>query len=272
MSSFSFVNGTASHFIEMIDEEDSIFLQSETFSNGVRQEFTTATDVTGTGFADMIFGGYTDDTMRGGDGDDVIASFEGNDQLFGGTGNDTFMFHYGDGNDEVTVGDGADTIFFGDVYTDELILERLPGDGLKISVLGEDQEITVNDFFDIDNGNNSLMVRSPFSGEMIEYDFHATLASLATQNELLSITGGITEDATSVRDIFFEAAELRPDIITNGFTEDATKVSVVGPISSETPILEHILHGGIPTNGILIHGKSIGGEFDPINDFEPEIA
>ena len=244
--SSSFTNGTASHFIELIDEEDSIFFQSETFSDGSRQEFTTATEVTGTRFADMIFGASTDDTLRGGDGDDVIACSEGDDQLFGGAGNDTFMFDFDGGNDEVTLGDGNDTIFIEHAYADELILEATGGGGLKISVLGEDQEITVNDFYDLDNGKNRLVVRDPSTGELTEYNRLAVAMSQSEQNEVLNITGGIPEDATTVRDIFFEAAELRPEA--------------------------DILQDGPRLSGFFVDGKPIGGEFDPINDFEPEIA
>jgi Ca2+-binding RTX toxin-like protein len=79
-------------------------------------------DVTGTGYADILYGGVFSDTLRGGGGNDyihggnsltgsndnVLDGGEGNDTLISGTGNDSI--NGGAGNDTITAGGGIDTI------------------------------------------------------------------------------------------------------------------------------------------------------------------
>ncbi|MGI9489288.1 MAG: hypothetical protein ACR2RF_26050 [Geminicoccaceae bacterium] len=254
MTSVSFAKGIASHFINVVDELADFFV-SGAYTDGTREEYTTATDVTGSGFADMMFGNDDDNTMRGGDGDDVIEGFFGNDQLFGGAGDDTFCFSYDDGKDEVTLGDGEDTIFFGDFYADQLILENIEDGGLKISIIGEDQEITVNDFFDEDSGNdNRLVVRETSTGELAEFSEAHLAGASFRQSQLLDITGGMPEDATSTVDLFDKAAELEPEAVQAAIAEGS--------------LGDSFYNGGL----YISPGVLIGGEFDPINDFEPEVA
>jgi serralysin len=66
--------------------------------------------VTGTIFADRLFGGFGDDTVIGGGGNDTIYGGDGQDDLYGGTGNDQL---YGNaGSDLMAGGTGSDAFIF----------------------------------------------------------------------------------------------------------------------------------------------------------------
>ncbi len=73
------------------------------------------TTLTGTGFADVLLGRTTNDTINGNEGDDWLAGYVGNDVLNGGDGDDVVIG--GPGNDAINVSQGNDRIVF-DAPTD----------------------------------------------------------------------------------------------------------------------------------------------------------
>jgi Ca2+-binding RTX toxin-like protein len=65
----------------------------------------------GNDLANVILGGYNQDTIEGGSGNDELRGQYGNDVLIGGAGDDLLVG--GDGIDELTGGAGADTFRYG---------------------------------------------------------------------------------------------------------------------------------------------------------------
>jgi Ca2+-binding RTX toxin-like protein len=116
------------------------------------------------GTAATIVGGSGNDTLIGGDQNDTLRGGQGNDVLTGGPGNDTFAFARSDGNDTVHASstDGSDIVAFdAGVAHDQLWFAR-SNDDLVVSVIGEDQSVTVagwyastnNRFAQIDAGDS----------------------------------------------------------------------------------------------------------------------
>lgn len=75
--------------------------------------------ITGSGFADLLFGGLGNDTIEGRagrdkilgqGGDDILKGGTGGDRLIGGVGLDTFVFETNSGKDVVTDFDGTTDI------------------------------------------------------------------------------------------------------------------------------------------------------------------
>ncbi|WP_095085351.1 beta strand repeat-containing protein [Mesorhizobium sophorae] len=64
-----------------------------TDSFGNTDTVATIRNVTGTQFADQIYGGEHDNTLTAGAGNDILDGHLGNDTLIGGTGSDIFHFH-----------------------------------------------------------------------------------------------------------------------------------------------------------------------------------
>ncbi|MBB6407575.1 beta strand repeat-containing protein [Mesorhizobium sangaii] len=64
-----------------------------TDSFGNTDTVATIRNVTGTQFADQIYGGEHDNTLTAGAGNDILDGHLGNDTLTGGTGSDIFNFH-----------------------------------------------------------------------------------------------------------------------------------------------------------------------------------
>ena len=98
---------------------------------------------------DQIFGGAGEDWLFGGGGDDLLVGGADNDVLTGGEGSDTYQFAKGDGYDVVRnyAADGAtDRLVFTDVDADDLWFER-QGDDLSISVIGQADRVSVQDYF-----------------------------------------------------------------------------------------------------------------------------
>ena len=118
---------------------------------------------------DFLYGGEGDDELHsdGGVNTDILYGEEGNDTLIthgygawlsGGEGSDTYvfgsggnraMFSRGDGHDLVTVdpATGNNYLWFDWSISPNELWFKQDGDDLKILVLGEDQSITVEDFF-----------------------------------------------------------------------------------------------------------------------------
>ena len=119
---------------------------------------------------DSLYGGDDRDTLKGGAGDDWIVGGDGDDRLldggadkdtlYGGAGadilrlgggSDTVIFGRGDGHDTVEAdgfdADSTDKVRFGSgVKTEDLWFEE-SGDDLKISVVGEEDSLTLKDWF-----------------------------------------------------------------------------------------------------------------------------
>lgn len=109
----------------------------------------TATTIVGGAGKDTLIGGDLADTLSGGGGNDTLRGGKGDDVLTGGPGDDTFAFARADGNDIVHASstDGSDTVAFdAGVAHDQLWFAQSSND-LVVSVIGEDQAITVAGWF-----------------------------------------------------------------------------------------------------------------------------
>jgi Ca2+-binding RTX toxin-like protein len=101
------------------------------------------------GMAVTIIGGTSNDSLLGANRNDTLRGGTGNDVLEGRAGNDTYAFTRGDGNDRVVASTvtGSDTVAFGaGVAHDQLWFARSTND-LVISVVGEDQSVTVSGWY-----------------------------------------------------------------------------------------------------------------------------
>ncbi len=126
---------------------------------------------------DTLNGYGGNDILDGGDGDDTINAGSGNDQVMGGQGADTI--DGGAGDDVIAGGDGNDTYLFGrgdgqDTITfDYAVLEgklnvlrfkpgvsaqdvtvRRSGDSLVVGISGTSDQVTVENFFFINDPQN----------------------------------------------------------------------------------------------------------------------
>ena len=90
---------------------------------------TNIRNVTGTQFADQIFGGGHDNILTAGAGNDVLDGHLGNDTLIGGTGSDFFVFHTA--LDALTNVDSITDFSVADdtIQVDNLIFAALGGNG-----------------------------------------------------------------------------------------------------------------------------------------------
>jgi serralysin len=108
----------------------------------------TAATITGGSGNDTLIGGDQADTLVGGGGNDTLRGGQGNDVLIGGAGNDTFAFARGDGNDIVHAStDGRDIVTFDPGVTHDQLWLAQSNNDLVVSVIGEDQSITVAGWF-----------------------------------------------------------------------------------------------------------------------------
>ena len=121
--------------------------------------------VTGTDFADIIYGGNGDNSINGGSGNDVIYGENGNDIINAGNGNDiisggkgddtinggsgtnTYIWNLGDDLDTITASN-VDSIQFGEGIIEDNLTFRNEGNNLRIIVNNnETQGIILYDFF-----------------------------------------------------------------------------------------------------------------------------
>lgn len=91
---------------------------------------------------DILRGGEGADTLRGGAGDDILIPGAGKDVMKGGAGSDTFRFDAG----SITPGALKRIVDFS-IEEDRIEISRsvLPGSGLAIGTLGEDDFAVVRD-------------------------------------------------------------------------------------------------------------------------------
>ena len=97
---------------------------------------TNIRNVTGTQFADQIFGGGHDNILTAGAGNDVLDGHLGNDTLIGGTGSDFFVFHT-----------ALDALTNVDTITDFSVADdTIQVDNLIFAALGGNGTLTANQF------------------------------------------------------------------------------------------------------------------------------
>jgi serralysin len=98
---------------------------------------------------DRLDGGLGNDRLDGGTGADTLRGGAGNDVLTGGPGNDTFAFARNDGHDTVhaSATDGSDIAAFDAGVAHDQLWFAQATDDLVVSVIGEDQSITVAGWF-----------------------------------------------------------------------------------------------------------------------------
>jgi Ca2+-binding RTX toxin-like protein len=98
-----------------------------------------------------IDAGQGDDVVFGSIGDDVLFAGAGDDRFVGGSGNDTYVFGRGDGMDVIKDRDrtpNTDRLLFGDDIDMEQIWFRRVGDDLEVSVIGGDDQATIENWFE----------------------------------------------------------------------------------------------------------------------------
>lgn len=159
---------TVQNFFEQ-DGKGSYTVQALEFADGqrinteqLRQWVTSPTRHNDTlyAYADggKIYGGDGDDTLIGnigvdylvgGNGHDTLQGGQNTDRLEGGAGNDTYLFNLGDGQDRIYDSFGHDTLKFGTgIQAQDLWFSRT-GRDLSIQVLGKEDNITVEGWFNI---------------------------------------------------------------------------------------------------------------------------
>jgi Ca2+-binding RTX toxin-like protein len=99
--------------------------------------------------SDQLYGELGNDTLNGDDGNDLLVGGAGDDTLSGGLGDDTYQYAVGDGNDLIQTGkketSGYDVLSLSGVNTDQIWLTE-QGDDLVVSFVGEDDQITIEDW------------------------------------------------------------------------------------------------------------------------------
>ncbi len=168
---------------------------------------------------DHLFGGEGNDSITGGlDEVDYVFGEGGNDTLYGqgknildgGTGDDTYLFNAGNGDNVIVIqrGDGHDTIsgsaavgrieFGTSIGGNELFFQQV-GDDLKILILGEDQSVTVEDFF--------ISVNTPYISAFGTWWIADNLgSSLATISQLVSIDAALSEQPSGINNFLSNTA------------------------------------------------------------------
>ena len=126
--------------------------------SGTRLEGKAGDDtLTGSAYVDELYGGDGNDALHGGGSNDTLDGGDGNDKLDGGSGDNRYDFQRGDGHDTILAQSGGiHRLYFEEsVSINDIWLQRLDdngnlsssGDDLKILVLGEDQSVTIKDYF-----------------------------------------------------------------------------------------------------------------------------
>jgi Ca2+-binding RTX toxin-like protein len=105
------------------------------------------------GMGDQIDTGEGNDNVYGSEGADRITGGAGNDTLEGGNGNDTYVFAPGFGVDTIYdndsgQGNSLDVIeFSAGIASEDVVVRRLSGDDLEITILGTTDKLTIQRFF-----------------------------------------------------------------------------------------------------------------------------
>ncbi|WP_171902707.1 calcium-binding protein [Pseudomonas sp. ENNP23] len=100
---------------------------------------------------DSLFGLSGDDSVLGGSGNDLLDGGAGDDVLRGDAGSDTYLFGRGDGRDLISNYDAGvgsvDTLLFGENIPVEALWFRQNGNGLEVSVVGGSEQVTVSSWY-----------------------------------------------------------------------------------------------------------------------------
>ena len=180
--------------------------QSETFRGEAGNDTINGNDGN-----DTIDGGSGSDILNGGNGNDVLTGGTGNDTISGGYGSDTYIFNLGDGEDVVVEMGGTDKVIFGeDIDSEDLMFAR-EGNNLKISVLGQEDSITISNYYYY---NNSYKVESfqTADGSMLDYTkLDLMIQAMASFEDT---TGMMWEDAVQNKN------EQANDIINQWWTKE----------------------------------------------------
>ncbi len=106
-----------------------------------------------------MVGGAGDDVLAGSVAGDVINGNAGNDRLSGGAGNDTYLFGRGDGQDTITFDYAAlegklNVLRFKPGVSAQDVTVRRSGDSLVVGIAGTTDQVTVENFFFINDPQN----------------------------------------------------------------------------------------------------------------------
>ncbi len=107
--------------------------------------------LSGNGGDDVLSGGLGVDSLDGGVGADTLDGGAGNDTLTGGNDGDIYLFGRGDGHDSIiesAASSGSDSVLFDAAITNDQIWFAQDGLDLSVSVIGTDDRITIQNWFD----------------------------------------------------------------------------------------------------------------------------
>jgi Ca2+-binding RTX toxin-like protein len=106
---------------------------------------------------DVLLGGEGNDQLQGGSGNDRLDGGTGNDYLSGGAGNDVYLFGRGSGYDRINNWDDTagrrDIVQFGAGITAADIRMWRSGDYLCITIIGTNDRIDIQEFFEADGAS-----------------------------------------------------------------------------------------------------------------------
>lgn len=160
---------------------------------------------------DTLYGEEGNDTLYGDYGNDVLVGGTGNDVLYGGAGDDTYIFNIGDGQDTISEQSGNDQIIFGTGISSKDLTFAREGNNLKISVIGQQDTITISNYY----YNNDFKVESfhTSDGSVLDY----------TKLDLMIQAMASFEDTTGMmwRDAIESNNEQANDIINQWWTKEA---------------------------------------------------
>ncbi len=95
----------------------SLLSRSINTGDAAGDSYASIENLTGSSFADSLFGNNSDNILQGGNGNDSLTGNNGADTLNGGNGNDTLI---GDGGDDTLNGDGGNDLLVGGSGADAL--------------------------------------------------------------------------------------------------------------------------------------------------------
>ena len=131
---------------------------------------------------DYWVGGVGNDVIEAGAGDETVAGGEGNDSLDLGDGSNTALFFSESGQDPLLLGsaDAAErnVIEFVESSYEDLWFERDGNSALRISVLGTEDALTVDDWFASES--HAWIIRGANGREVDTASVHHLIVAMAT--------------------------------------------------------------------------------------------
>ncbi|MBC1305245.1 Calx-beta domain-containing protein, partial [Trichormus variabilis] len=218
----TFSSGSQSR-IKLLNINPNLLQASDFIFNTVNLNQT----IEGTNFADQLFGGLGNDTLRGFNGNDVLFGEQGDDRFEGGAGNDTF---YGGAGNDIAVYSGTRSQYqvtsSGGVFTvTDTVANRDGVDTLREveQIQFSDQTITI--------GNTSPTITLAVSPASVTED--------GTPNLIYTFTRtGSTTNALTVNYSVAGTATLNTDYAQSGATSfTATTGTITFAAGASTAIL-----------------------------------